>query len=68
MSTDKLPVIVIDKTTIEDFQEACQALIKSGYKVSSTCCGVLSPDYSEASYYIAILVYCDALPTNTINP
>ena len=58
----KPSVLVVDYAELNQFQAACEDLVKKGYKVNSSNCGFLNSEaYSFCASYQAIFVLPDAM-------
>lgn len=53
----RLPVIAIEFSDKDQFQEKCENLITNGYKIMSSSCGFVdSSEYDFCSVYQAIFI------------
>jgi hypothetical protein len=57
MSDGKKPVVVLDSSDTEAFEDDCNALVRDGYVMSSSSCGhVDSAEYDFCATFQAVFV------------
>ncbi len=53
---ERKPVVTVDESKADVFEERCAALVKDGYRLDSSDCGFLGPEYDHCASWMAIFV------------